>query len=192
MLMTMQALPVQDVQIAQVQTATKAISGKNIERNFSYCKDAASGFGDSDRPYAESADNSFTPVMREIQRLAGDKPPYDLVSKFKRYSATVITPPKHGLVKLTHEPSQSWTYMPEWNYEGADQAEFLVEVKSRNFRVKVNFWVMLFVPEDRKTAICTTQKFGAAINIAPANRFVVILPAFAGNDGRSVDFRDKW
>lgn len=192
MLVTVPDLPAQDVKVAQVQTTTNTVNGKNIERSFKYCKDAASGFGDTDRPYAESADNSFTPVMREIQRLAGDKPPYDLVSKFKKYSATVITPPKHGLVKLTHEPSQSWTYMPEWNYEGADQVEFLVEVKGRSFKVKVNFWVMLFVPEDRKAPICTTQKFGAALNITPENRFVVALPAFAGSGERLVDFRDNW
>nr|WP_315487461.1 hypothetical protein [uncultured Undibacterium sp.] len=190
MLVTVPDLPAQDVQVAQVQTTTNTVNGKNIERSFKYCMDAASGFGDTDRPYAESADNSFTPVMREIQRFAGDKPPYDLISKLEKYSAKVVTPPKHGIVELVG--GDHWTYKPKWNYEGADQVDFLVEVKGRSFKVKVNFWVMLFVPEDRKVPICRSQKFGAALNIAPKNRFVVALPAFAGNGGRLVDFRDKW
>lgn len=190
MLVTAPDLPVQDVQIAQVLTTTSTVIGKNIERSFTYCQDVASGFGDPDRTYAESADNSFSPVMREIQHLAGDKPPYELISKLKKYTSIVTTTPKHGVVELID--GQHWTYKPERNYEGADQAEFLVEVKSRSFKVKVNFWVMLFVPEDRKVPICRSQKFGAALNIDPENRFVVASPAFAGNGGRLVDFRDKW
>ncbi|WMW80628.1 hypothetical protein RF679_18605 [Undibacterium cyanobacteriorum] len=171
MLVTIPALPADHTPSIQIQSparsASNMVNGKLIEKSFSFCTDVASGPGRDNQPYAESADNSFSPVQREIQRLVGDKPPYELISKLKKYSSKVITPPKHGIVELDYAPSQHWEYKPQRGYEGPDQAEFLVEVKGRTFKVTVNFWSMLLVPDGRKDLICKTQKFESQLHIAP-------------------------
>lgn len=117
-----------------------------------FCRDKESLMPDSGR-------NGFSPLSAEFLRQIGAKHGLG-IHKLKQYRVTLIAPPQHGKVRLTDEPSRSWTYKPKEGYTGADRVIYQVENQDKRYKVILNLWVVEIIDEGRRNQECDSINFG--------------------------------